>query len=119
MLDTVLYNLYPTVEDKTIQEDTMKYIKRYLSKHFPGTKFEVVPEIQILQHINVLLHMEAFTLDSTEIIVLATAGGLFFYSNYLLPLSLQPYSCAQPCREAGRHALRQELPFYIRHHLRP
>lgn len=44
-LDTVLYNLYPTVEDKTIQEDTMKYIKQYLSKHFPGTKFEVVPEI--------------------------------------------------------------------------
>ena len=35
-LDTVLYNLYPTVEDKTIQEDTMKYIKQYLSKHFPG-----------------------------------------------------------------------------------
>ena len=27
-LDTVLYNLYPTVEDKTIQEDTMKYIKQ-------------------------------------------------------------------------------------------
>ena len=25
--------------------DTMKYIKQYLSKHFPGTKFEVVPEI--------------------------------------------------------------------------
>jgi dethiobiotin synthetase len=23
----------------------MKYIKQYLSKHFPGTKFEVVPEI--------------------------------------------------------------------------
>ena len=44
-LDTVLYNLYPTVEDKTIQEDTMKYIKQYLSKHFPGTKFEAVPEI--------------------------------------------------------------------------
>ena len=41
----VLYNLYPTVEDKTIQEDTMKYIKQYLSKYFPGTKFEVVPEI--------------------------------------------------------------------------
>ena len=33
------------VEDKTIQEDTMKYIKQYLSKHFPGTKFEAVPEI--------------------------------------------------------------------------
>ena len=25
-LDTVLYNLYPTVEDKTIQEDTMKSV---------------------------------------------------------------------------------------------
>lgn len=31
----MLYNLYPTVRDKTIQEDTMKYIKQYLSKHFP------------------------------------------------------------------------------------
>jgi len=40
-----LYNLYPTVEDKTIQEDTMQYIKNYLAKHFPDTKFEVVPEI--------------------------------------------------------------------------
>ena len=45
-LDTVLYNLYPTVEDKTIQEDTMQYIQDYLAKHFPGTKFEVVPEIK-------------------------------------------------------------------------
>lgn len=45
-LDAVLYNLYPTVEDKTIQEDTMQYIKNYLAKHFPGTKFEVVPEIK-------------------------------------------------------------------------
>ena len=44
-LDTGLYNLYPTVEDKTIQEDTMQYIKNYLAKHFPDTKFEVVPEI--------------------------------------------------------------------------
>lgn len=44
-LDMVLYNLYPTVEDKTIQEDTMQYIKNYLAKHFPDTKFEVVPEI--------------------------------------------------------------------------
>ena len=44
-LDTVLYNLYPTVEDKTIQEDTMQYIQDYLAKHFPGTKFEV-PEIK-------------------------------------------------------------------------
>lgn len=45
-LDTVLYNLYPTVEDKTIQEDTMHYIQTYITKHFPGTKFEVVPEIR-------------------------------------------------------------------------
>lgn len=45
ILDTVLYNLYPTVEDKTIQNDTMQYIRDYLSKHFPGTNFEVVPEI--------------------------------------------------------------------------
>lgn len=44
-LDTVLYNLYPTVEDKTIQDDTMQYIQDYITKHFPGTKFEVVPEI--------------------------------------------------------------------------
>ena len=27
-LDTVLYNLYPTVEDTTIQNDTMQYIRR-------------------------------------------------------------------------------------------
>lgn len=45
-LDTVLYNLYPTVEDKTIQEDTMQYIRKYLAKHFPDTKFVVVPEIK-------------------------------------------------------------------------
>lgn len=45
-LDTVLYNLYPTVEDRTIQEDTMHYIQTYITKHFPETKFEVVPEIR-------------------------------------------------------------------------
>lgn len=45
VLDTVLYNLYPTVEDKTIQQDTMQYIRNYLAKHFPGSRFEVVPEI--------------------------------------------------------------------------
>ena len=33
-------------KNKELSEaDTMKYIKQYLSKHFPGTKFEVVPEI--------------------------------------------------------------------------
>ena len=44
-LDTVLYNLYPTVEDRTIQEDTQQFIQRYLKKHFPETKFKTVPEL--------------------------------------------------------------------------
>ena len=44
-LDTVLYNLYPTVEDTTIQEDTMQYIHRYLDKYFPKSKFVVVPVV--------------------------------------------------------------------------
>ena len=44
-LDTVLYNLYPTVEDRTIQEDTQLFIQRYLKKHFPETKFRTVPEL--------------------------------------------------------------------------
>ena len=46
VLDTVLYNLYPPVEDTTIQEDTQGYIGRYLAKHFPGTRFLTVPEIR-------------------------------------------------------------------------
>ncbi|WP_294470405.1 dethiobiotin synthase [uncultured Bacteroides sp.] len=46
ILDTVLYNLYPTVEDTTIQKDTMNFIKVYLEKHFPCTKFILVPEIK-------------------------------------------------------------------------
>ena len=45
-LDTVLYNLYPTVEDKTIQEDTQQYIQRYLAKNFPESKFIEVPEMK-------------------------------------------------------------------------
>lgn len=44
-LDTVLYNLYPTVKDTTIQEDTMQYIHRYLDKYFPKSKFVVVPVV--------------------------------------------------------------------------
>ncbi|MGN0053513.1 MAG: dethiobiotin synthase [Bacteroides sp.] len=44
-LHTVLYNLYPTVEDKTIQEDTMHYIRTYLQKHFPDTRMLEVPEL--------------------------------------------------------------------------
>ena len=39
VLDTVLYNLYPTVEDKTIQDDTMEFIRAWLEKYFPETGF--------------------------------------------------------------------------------
>lgn len=46
-LDTVLYNLYPTVEDTTIQEDTMQYIRKYMALHFPDAKFSVVPEMTV------------------------------------------------------------------------
>lgn len=45
VLDTVMYNLYPTVEDATIQEDTQQFIRRYLGRHFPQTKFILVPEL--------------------------------------------------------------------------
>ena len=34
VLDTVLYNLYPTVEDKTIQNDTMEFIRTWLKSIF-------------------------------------------------------------------------------------
>ena len=46
VLDTVLYNLYPTLEDKTIQNDTMEFIRTWLKKYFPETKFILVPEIK-------------------------------------------------------------------------
>lgn len=45
VLDTVMYNLYPTVKDATIQEDTQQFIRRYLDRHFPQTKFVLVPEL--------------------------------------------------------------------------
>lgn len=44
-LEKVMYNLYPTVKDKTIQEDTQAYIRKYMEKYFPYTKFELVPEM--------------------------------------------------------------------------
>ncbi|MDR0962216.1 MAG: dethiobiotin synthase [Mediterranea sp.] len=44
-LDAVLYNLYPPVEDKTIQDDTYRYIRNYLHRHFPEAKFVTVPVI--------------------------------------------------------------------------
>lgn len=34
------------VEDKTIQNDTMNFIRTWLEKHFPETKFILVPEIK-------------------------------------------------------------------------
>lgn len=46
VLDTVMYNLYPTVKDTTIQNDTQTYIRTYLNKYFPETKFMQVPEIK-------------------------------------------------------------------------
>ncbi|MEG2856519.1 dethiobiotin synthase [Bacteroides sp.] len=48
-LHTVMYNLYPTVEDKTIQEDTQAFIRKYMAQHFPQAEFVVVPEITITQ----------------------------------------------------------------------
>lgn len=42
-LDAVMYNLYPQEEDKVIQTDTENYIRTYLKKNFPDTKFERVP----------------------------------------------------------------------------
>lgn len=46
VLNSVLYNLYPAVEDTTIQEDTMLFVQRWLREYFPQTKFILVPEIK-------------------------------------------------------------------------
>ena len=45
-LDTVLYNLYPTLADTTIQEDTLRYLRRYLERHFPQCRFLTVPVLE-------------------------------------------------------------------------
>lgn len=45
-LDTVLYNLYPTLEDTTIQQDTQQYLRRYLGRHFPQCRFLTVPVLE-------------------------------------------------------------------------
>ncbi|MGN0310984.1 MAG: dethiobiotin synthase [Bacteroides sp.] len=42
----LLYNLYPPVKDTTIQEDTLSYLKRWLSLHSPQTEFLQVPVMQ-------------------------------------------------------------------------
>lgn len=50
-LDTVMYNLYPTGKDKTIRDDTQRFIRAYLAKHFAGTRFLEVPVLkQLSQH---------------------------------------------------------------------
>lgn len=42
-LHTVLYNLYPTLPDTTIQQDTQQYLQRYLHRHFPACQLMNVP----------------------------------------------------------------------------
>ncbi len=42
-LHAVLYNLYPTLEDNTIQADTQEYIRKHLDVHFPDACFITVP----------------------------------------------------------------------------
>lgn len=44
-LKMVIYNMYPTLEDKTIMMDTMDYIKTYLAKHFPDTEYLILPHL--------------------------------------------------------------------------
>lgn len=44
-LSHIMYNLFPEVEDKTIQEDTLKYITNYINDNFPGTEIIIVPII--------------------------------------------------------------------------
>lgn len=44
-LKMVVYNMFPTPQDKTIMMDTMEYIKTYLAKHFPNTEYIILPEL--------------------------------------------------------------------------
>lgn len=45
-LDTVAYNLFPEEEDSTIMKDTEQYIRDYIGKNFPYTKFIVIPSVK-------------------------------------------------------------------------
>lgn len=42
-LSMVMYNLYPPVEDTTIQKDTQEFIQNFLHKYYPNTAFMTVP----------------------------------------------------------------------------
>lgn len=42
-LHTVAYNLFPQPEDSIIQDDTEKYIRNHIQKHFPDTHFVKIP----------------------------------------------------------------------------
>ncbi len=44
-LNTLVYNLYPEEEDKTIRDDTRAYIQTYLHHQFPETSFVELPPI--------------------------------------------------------------------------
>ena len=44
-LHTLLYNLYPDVDDPTIRYDTRLYLQRHLVRHFPSCRFLEVPRL--------------------------------------------------------------------------
>ncbi|MCD8293577.1 MAG: dethiobiotin synthase [Prevotellaceae bacterium] len=46
-LHSLLYNFYPTVADKTVQEDTLRYLRHYLAVHFPKALFLTVPVMEL------------------------------------------------------------------------
>lgn len=44
-LHTLLYNLYPDVDDPIIRDDTRLYLQRHLARHFPSCRFLEVPRL--------------------------------------------------------------------------
>lgn len=38
-LHTVIYNTFPVLDDSTISTETQRYLRNYIQKHFPETKF--------------------------------------------------------------------------------
>ncbi|WP_223580897.1 dethiobiotin synthase [Sphingobacterium sp. GVS05A] len=41
-LHTVIYNTFPVLEDSTISTETQRYLRNYIQKHFPETKFIIL-----------------------------------------------------------------------------